>query len=245
MTPDMFLARLQADAARLVEMAGHDLDAPVPPCPGWSVRDVVEHTGAVYSHKVACIRLGRRPEDHEWASDGIGEGDEALPWFLQRYDELVRELTTQGPDAEAYTWYDDDQTVGFWFRRMAQETAVHRVDVEAAFDAITPVADDLAVDGVDEVLDWFLAFQADDVGPDGPGRGTVAVRTGDRIWRSTLTADDVELSREPGAAEAVVSGEPSELLLWLWGRRPDTAVSLEGDRELLTAFRERLKVVTQ
>ena len=43
----------------------------------------------------------------------------------------------------------------------------------------------------------------------------------------------------------MVSGEPSELLLWLWGRRPDTAVTREGDGDLLTGFRERLKVVTQ
>jgi hypothetical protein len=43
----------------------------------------------------------------------------------------------------------------------------------------------------------------------------------------------------------VVSGEPSELLLWLWGRRPDSAVQREGDHELLAAFRERLRVVTQ
>jgi hypothetical protein len=128
---------------------------------------------------------------------------------------------------------------------MAQETAVHRVDVESAFEAVTSVADDLAVDGVDEVLDLFLVYQAEDVGPDGPGRGTVAVRTGENIWRLTLSADDVALSREPGATDAVVSGEPSELLLWLWGRRPDSAVLLEGDGELLTGFRARLKVVTQ
>ena len=61
-------------------------------------------------------------------------------------------------------------------------------------------------------------------------RGTVAVRTGEHIWRLTLTADDVDLSREPGPADAVVSGEPSELLLWLWGRRPDTAVHARGRR---------------
>jgi len=42
-----------------------------------------------------------------------------------------------------------------------------------------------------------------------------------------------------------VSGEPSELLLWLWGRRPDSAVTVEGDAELLAGFRARLKVVTQ
>jgi len=50
---------------------------------------------------------------------------------------------------------------------------------------------------------------------------------------------------QPDCSDAVVSGEPSELLLWLWGRRPDSAVQREGDEELLAAFRERLRVVTQ
>jgi len=245
MTPDTYLTRLQSDATRLAEMAGHDLDAPVPPCPGWTVRDVVEHTGAVYSHKVACMRLPEGPEHVEDWNHGPTEGEEIVAWFQERYDELVSELTARGPNSPSYTWHDKDQTVGFWFRRMAQETAVHRADVESAFDAMTWVADDLAVDGIDEVLDLFLVYQCEDVGPDGPGRGTVAVRTGEHIWRVTLSADDVVLSRDPGPAEAVVSGEPSELLLWLWGRRPDSAVTLEGDSELLTGFRARLKVVTQ
>ncbi|MGZ4631038.1 MAG: maleylpyruvate isomerase family mycothiol-dependent enzyme [Actinomycetes bacterium] len=245
MTPDRFLARLRSDAARIAEIAGDDLDAPVPTCPGWAVRDAVTHTGAVYSHKVACMRLPGGPQQLEDWQHGPPEGQDTVEWFQERFAELVEEFEERGPEAASYTWYEPDQTVGFWFRRMAQETAVHRVDVESAFSAITPVADDLAVDGIDEVLDLFLAYQAADVGPDGPGRGTVAVRTGDHIWRSTLNADDVVLSREPGAADAVVSGEPSELLLWLWGRRPDSAVLIEGDAELVKGFRERLRVVTQ
>jgi uncharacterized protein (TIGR03083 family) len=245
MTPDTFLTRLKSDAARLAEMADHDLDAEVPPCPGWTVRDVVMHTGEVYSHKVACMRLPQGPEHVDDWNHGPGEGEDLFGWFQDRYDELVTELTARGPAASSYTWYDPDQTVGFWFRRMAQETAVHRVDVESAFAAVTSVADDLAVDGIDEVLDLFLVYQADDVGPDGPGSGTVTVRTGGHIWRLTLSADDVVMSREPGSAGAVVSGEPSELLLWLWGRRPDSAVTVEGDAELLAGFRARLKVVTQ
>jgi uncharacterized protein (TIGR03083 family) len=245
MTPEMFLTRLRSDAARITEIAGTDLDADVPPCPGWTVRDAVVHTAEVYSHKVACMRLPGGPQTLDDWQHGPAEGQDAVQWFGERFGELVEEFEERGAAAPAYTWYEPDQTVGFWFRRMAQETAVHRVDVESAFAAITPVADDLAVDGIDEVLDWFLAYQADDVGPDGPGRGTVAVRTGDHIWRVTLNADDVVLSREPGPADAVVSGEPSELLLWLWGRRPDSAVLLEGDSDLLKGFRERLRVVTQ
>jgi uncharacterized protein (TIGR03083 family) len=245
MTPETYLTRLQSDATRLAEIAALDLDAPVPPCPGWSVRDVVVHTGEVYSHKVACMRLPEGPEHVDDWNHGPADGEDTFEWFRERHDELVTELTARGPEAPSYTWHDPDQTVGFWFRRMAHETAVHRADVESAFDAVTPVDGDLAVDGIDEVLDLFLVYQAEDVGPDGPGRGTVAVRTGEHIWRLTLAADDVVLSREPGAAEAVVSGEPSELLLWLWGRRPDTAVTLEGDSDLLAGFRARLKVVTQ
>ncbi len=244
LTPDAYLAHLRNDAARMAELSLQGLDRPVPPCPGWDVREALVHTGEVFSHKVACMRLGRRPKDDEYLH-GPGENETPVDWFRARRDELIDELTTRGAGAPAYSWHDDHQDVAFWYRRMAQETAVHRVDVESAFDAISPVADDLAVDGVDEVLDWFLSFQAEDVGPDGPGRGTVAVRTGAHIWRSTLVPDEVELSREPGPSDAVVSGEPSELLLWLWGRRPESAVRIEGDTDLVNAFRERLRVVTQ
>ena len=245
MTPDAFLAHLRRDAERMIELAPQNLDAPVPACPGWTVGEAFVHTGSVYSHKVACMRMPEGPQSEDDWDHGPTEGQDPGQWFRERLDELTGELTARAPEAKAYTWYDDDQTVGFWFRRMAQETAVHRVDVESGFDAVSPVADDLAVDGIDEVLDWFLRYQNEDVGPDGPGRGTVVVRTGDHIWRTTLTADEAQLSREPGPADAVVAGEPSELLLWLWGRRPDSAVTREGDEELLRAFRERLRVVTQ
>lgn len=43
--------------------AAVDLKADVPACPGWTVGDVVRHTGEVYEHDFACIQLGgRRPD---------------------------------------------------------------------------------------------------------------------------------------------------------------------------------------
>src|SRR6266700_2763359 len=43
--------------------------------------------------------------------------------------------------------------------RMAQETVIHRIDAElAAGLPVTPVPDDLAADGVDEVLKRMLAY---------------------------------------------------------------------------------------
>ena len=40
---------------------------------------------------------------------------------------------------------------------MALEVAVHRYDAELAHDEVTPIPDDLALDGVDEVLRVMLA----------------------------------------------------------------------------------------
>jgi uncharacterized protein (TIGR03083 family) len=244
LSPDAYLSHISRNAARMGDLASRDLDAAVPPCPGWDVREALTHTGEVYSHKVACMRTGRRPQSSEW-SHGPGEGEHLLKWFGTRAEELLAELAERGPGTPAYTWYEPQQNVGFWYRRMAQETVVHRVDVESAFDEVTPVDDALAVDGVDEVLDWFLSYQADEVGPDGPGRGTVAVRTREHLWRVTLAPDDVVLERERGPAQALVTGDPSELLLWLWGRRPQAAVAVEGDRSAIDGMRARLQVVTQ
>jgi uncharacterized protein (TIGR03083 family) len=245
MTPEAFISHLRADAARMAELATRELDAEVPPCPGWTVREAVLHTGEVYSHKVACMRSGQPPQSYDDWLHGPADGEGTVSWFRARLEELVTELEERGPRAPTYTWYEPDQTVGFWYRRMAQETVVHRVDVESAFAAVTPVDHELALDGIDEVLEVFLRNKAAEVGPDGPGRGTVAVRTGDHIWRVTLRPDDVGLERSPGRADAVLSGEPSELLLWLWGRRPDSAVTAEGAPELVAALRRRLSAVTQ
>ena len=244
-TTDDYLRHLRSDTDRILDVtADGDLDVDVPLCPGWTVRDAVEHTGSVFSHKVAAITGGRPRDPSDW-SHGPEAGQDPMAWFREQRDALLDILEQRGPDAASWTWHEDHEHVSFWYRRMAQEAAVHRVDVESGYDAVTPIDGALAVDGIDEVLDWFLSYQAEDVGNDGPGRGTVAVRTGEHIWRLTLTPDAVDIAREPGPADALVSGEPSELYLWLWGRRPDSAVVVEGDPDLLAGLRARLHVVTQ
>ena len=72
---------------------------------------------------------------------------------------LPEESTTRNPAAPGGTWYKPDPTVGFWFRRMAQETVIHRIDAELGAGAsIAPAPDDLAVDGIDELLKVFIAY---------------------------------------------------------------------------------------
>jgi uncharacterized protein (TIGR03083 family) len=242
MTPDAFLTALESDGERIAEIGDRDLDAAVPSCPGWTVRDAVVHTTSVYTHKIATMRLGRRPEQGEWAT-APPDGVDVCDWYHATLHELVMELQRRGPEAPSWTWYEPDQTVGFWMRRIAQETAVHRVDVESAYDAVTPVDHDLAVDGIDEVLRRFLELDAEAAGV--AGSGTVGIRVGDRWWRVLLLPDATRVEEGPGPSDGEVCGDASELYLWLWGRRPDEAVTIEGDGEVVRALRERLAGATQ
>ena len=253
MTPQRYLELIEHDGRRLAEAAAAgDLDAPIPTCPGWDVRACVVHTGQVYRHKVACIRLRRRPGDDE-VEHAPPPGADEVRWFTEGLDALLAELRAHSPADPAYSWWAPEQNVGFWYRRMAQESAVHRIDVEDGRGTPTPVDPELAVDGIDEVLERFLAEDWADEPPEawggvdpraGEGR-TVAVRAGGRVWRSTLGPDTIPLVRDDGPADGTVAGEPEPVLLWLWGRRPDAAVSLEGDRAVLGAYRDRLVLATQ
>ncbi len=248
--PERYLSLLREDGERLAAVATRDLDASVPPCPGWTVRDVVVHTGHVYLHKIANMAtMGPAEFPPEPAATG-----DAVEWFRGAHARLLHELGTRGPSAPSYTWWKPDQTVGFWYRRMAQETAVHRVDAETALDQLSPVADDLAVDGVDEVLRRFLGHDMwRDLSPEewggvdahaGEGQ-SVGVRTGGWSWQVELHPGRIDVTDGTDFADAVVTGEPSEVLLWLWGRRPDPVVHVDGDARVVTALRDRLTVATQ
>jgi uncharacterized protein (TIGR03083 family) len=253
MEPDRYLELIEQDAGLLAAAARRaGLDAEIPSCPGWTVGDCVAHTAEVYQHKVACVRLGRSPGgDYEQAPP---EGVDLVGWFDTSLITLLAELRQRGPAAPAYSWWPHDQTVGFWYRRMAQETAVHRLDVEDGAGTPTPIDADLAADGIDEVLDVFIAEGwDDDVSPEewgdvdpraGEGK-TIATRAGGRVWRSTLGPSTIVLHRSDGPADASVTGDPESVLLWLWGRRGDELVELDGDASVLQTFRDRLVIATQ
>lgn len=242
-----FLECLAADEARLREVAGRDLDAPVPSCPEWTVTDLVRHVAEVYLHKVACIRTGARPDP--WSPDLSGD---PLALLDRAYAALVEELD-RDPSSFAYTWYGPDQTVGFWVRRMAQETAIHRVDGElAAGEPVAPIPADLAVDGIDEALHLMLAYDTAkypaEFGPalaESDGR-TVLVTAGEESWSVRPTPDGVQISSAvTGEPAARVDGDPHGVLLWLWARADANAVKVDGDPSLIDRLRDLLKGATQ
>jgi len=230
--------------------AGGDLEAPVPACPGLTVGEVVRHTGSVYRVVLRWIQEGRRPDSWE-RQPPKGDGDDraVVAWQRRGLAALVDELNAHAAEAACATWSSEDRTFGFWRRRMTHETAVHRVDVQAALGEHSGVDAELAVDGIDEVLRLWLGTRHN--GGVGGDACEVQVRAGVRGWHVRLGADwvevraGIEVGIDAAAATADVSGPPAGLYLWLWGRRGDDAVTIAGDRRAAQTLRQALARATQ
>ncbi len=93
------------------------------------------------------------------AARGAGRGEPPLELLDRSYAALTEQFAARRPEEHAFTWYGPDQSVGFWIRRMAQETVIHRVDAElAAGSQIAAIPADLAADGIDELLVIFVQY---------------------------------------------------------------------------------------
>jgi uncharacterized protein (TIGR03083 family) len=242
MQQKQYLEHIAPDADAILAAAGSGLHLPVPSCDGWTVRDVVLHVAQVYQHKIACMERGRAPDP--WPPDW--PIDDPVGWLRESRDELLAELAARGPEAPSYTWFPPDQTVAFWFRRMAHETAVHRVDVQLASGRPAPVDAELALDGIDELFDVMLAGDWSDA-PQPHSVGTVRVAAADRAWLVELASEQVTVHHDPVTTDALttVEGTPSDVLLWLWGRAPVTALRTTGDPAGTDRLRARVILATQ
>ncbi|WP_314175830.1 maleylpyruvate isomerase family mycothiol-dependent enzyme [Streptomyces winkii] len=263
-----FLGCLAADFARMRSVATGNLTAPVPSCPGWTVADLIRHVGEVYLHKTLAMREGSEPDP--WPPRELAD-EEPFALLDRAYAGLREEFAARDPRDAAGSWYTPDQTVGFWIRRMAQETVIHRIDAElGAGEPVAPVPDDLAVDGVDELLKVFVAYGVAEWGSyfagildASPGR-TYVVRTGGAEWR--IRSGPGLFAVEGGAGDAAagagaggrtdvtdapdvtVSGPPASVLRWSWNRETPgepSGVRVEGAPDAVGELRRCIVPATQ
>ncbi len=239
------LARLAADGAAL-RAAATDLDTAVPTCPGWTVRDAVEHTAVVYAHKSTIVEedLDKPPAGWPPTFAYVDVRD----FFDEQLHRLIEALRTRDPATRVWTWYPPEQNVGFWVRRMMQETVVHRADVESAIGQVPSIPDEVAVDGIDELVELMLCNDDEDYYEGHvPGSGErVAIRAAGSAWTITLGSTIASFTREAdGDADATLEGEAGAVLLALWNRLPYSAVTASGDPTALASLRALAAEATQ
>jgi uncharacterized protein (TIGR03083 family) len=237
-----YLEQLRAESARLGEVGRMGFDAAVPCCPGWTVESVVRHVATVYLHKVEVLRLAALPDP--WPPDFAGR--DALELYDEARAAIVDALETAGTELETWTFNPDDKTSGFWYRRMALESVVHRIDVEQAHSVVTPIDPELALDGIDELLFPNLAGPWWEEGDtEHPLDAAVRITAEGRSWTVRADATSVVVSQgTEGWVAAEIFGSAEAVFLWLWGRLDASAIRSAGSADVVREFRARVAECT-
>ena len=164
-----------------------------------------------------------------------------MPYFRDGARQLVDALAATDPATSVWTFSAADRTAGFWYRRRAQETAVHRYDAELAAGTPMPIDTELAVDGIDEFLFAFLPRLAANLGDLGDAKIHLHCTDAEGEWLVARAGDDVVVTREHAKGDVAARGTASDLLLFLWGRVPASALEVFGDAGVLDGFRQGIK----
>lgn len=233
--------RLLADAA---ELAG--TDAKVPTCPGWQVRDLLRHTGAV--HRWAASYIAEGHTTPRGIDDGPDlDGTDLMVWYRDSHHHLVETLAAAPPDAPAWTFHPaplpSPSPLAFWTRRQAHETTVHRYDAESAQGGETgPIDAEFATDGIDELLRGFHARPKSQVRTQAPRVLRMSTTDTGAVWTVRLSPEPPVTTRdEAGDADCELTGTAGQLYLALWNRRP--LPDLSGDTSLAALWREKSAIV--
>ncbi|SHE50123.1 maleylpyruvate isomerase N-terminal domain-containing protein [Streptoalloteichus hindustanus] len=241
--------RTQSEALRAAAVAaGPDVETPT--CPDWTVRQLVDHVARVHAWVAENIATGD-PENPRPAPAPPAEWGALLGWWDDHRDRMLDVLAATDPAAPAWVFSPvAPPEVGFWSRRAAHETAIHRLDAEHALamaeggpraEPQVAFAPEFAADGVDELLVRVLPSHVT-TWARSPLRGSVLFHAVDvgRAWLVRLEPEQFPQTThhfEGLDAEAGVVGNADAVYRAAWGR-PHHAVT-SGDPALLEAARGR------
>src|SRR5262249_32386193 len=116
---------------------------------------------------------------------------------------------------------------------------------------VAAIPDDLAADGVDELLVVFVQYATTEWPEDfaglleAAGNRTVRLVAPQRSWLLHMTSRDVRVDEsDADSPSATVEGSAPDLLVWLWSRG-GAGVMATGDAETIALLRKVLVESTQ
>jgi uncharacterized protein (TIGR03083 family) len=241
-------AEIEASTETLAGLVdGADLTRPVPTCPDWTLRQLATHVGR--AHRWAAeIASTRSPEfiPFRQVPDGKLPDDPAqhAPWLRAGAAQIIEAVRAAGSDP---VWtFDGLRPAGFWGRRMAHETAVHRADAEIATGLAVSFEPDIAADAIDEWLGFMSGLGADGDPRAGalPDGAVLHVHATDEgldgagEWLVRRDGSQVTVQSGHGKGDVALRGPAGRLLLVLLRRVPpdDPEVQVLGDPALLAGW---------
>jgi uncharacterized protein (TIGR03083 family) len=241
-----YLSVIRQEAVATSSAASVGLMTPILRYPGWTVLDLITHTGGVHRWVTTLVRerSQERILRHSYAHEI--RPDQVIDWFEIGAREMVATLESTDPKMAVWS-LSDDRTVAFWRRRMAHETALHRWDAQLAHGAPEPIDPDLAVSALGESLDIYVSRRLDGEEISGTGEA-VLLQCADRpgVWRIVLQPSDVRVERlanSDEAAAARITAGASDLWLFVMGRLPISALEVTGDQAALRLLLRSLSLM--
>lgn len=237
MDNDELLRSLRADAPALRAAArAADPNVAIEACPAWTPVDLVWHVGEAH-HFWATVVGDKLQSPDGYVRPARPDTDEGVDAFAADSAELLlNALSSTDPATPVWTW-SDQKDAGFVIRRMAQETAVHRVDAEHAAGHDHRIDAETASDGIDEFLEFFATmWRRDDALP---LNGSVHLHCTDAAgeWLVTTDSDDnYVVTREHAKGDAAMRGSAHDLLMVLWRRSPIDNIDCVGDVAVAQRF---------
>jgi uncharacterized protein (TIGR03083 family) len=239
----VYVEAIRTEATALVDAAEEaGLDAAVPSCPEWDVAELLAHIGRVHRWAAASSRRAPDAEFAGWSKEVPTPEPAARPDWVRAGATELAETLDRPAATPAWSWLPP-ATVGFWQRRQAHETAMHRVDAQLAAGRPEPIEATLAADGIDEWLSMVAGM------PSGGRRGRGITGSGETMhlhctdvegeWLLELGPDGVSLERVHAKGDVAARGTATDLLCWLQGRSTADALEVFGDASLLTRWREQ------
>ena len=224
------LDALRTEGEAAARAAEDRLDAAVPHL-DWNVREVLGHLGGVHHRFTTCLR----GEITEWPGRESVDvpTDGLVDWYRTTMAELVGTLGSIQLDAAFVTWAGEQD--GHWIlRRLANETAVHRWDIEAASGRPDGIDPPLAIEIIDEFLTDIVDARGlpgvDDISAhDGATLHLHATDTDTGEWFLTVTSAGLHMDRRHDKGDVALRGLSGELALWLNGRIPASRLDAFGE----------------
>lgn len=244
---DEYVAVLDRDGRELADVAERaGVDAAVPTCPGWRVRDLLAHLGGVHRWAASYVTTGRdRPvtAEEQAAYFVPVPDDELVDWFRDGHRALVDTLARADETVTCWTFLPGAASpVVFWARRQAHETAIHRADAESAIGAVPAWDPAFAADGVDELFNGFFSRPRGRLVADPARSLAVAATDADSAWTMIIGPDGRRVVPGEDPADLTVTGPANDLYLLLWNRRGAEGLDVHGDRAVLDLWREQARV---
>lgn len=238
---DRYLAQIAEESGRLLATDPAHLGHPIPHIDGWTVGDVIGHTGWV-SRYVTLLQSAEPDTPPSRSSvPNPPAGSEVLAWSAEAVAGLRHALDASDPDVVRPS-FAGPQPASWWVRRMAHELSMHRWDVAAALGTPQPIDPAIAVDGIDEIFDVFVPTRMRFETLAGKGE-TLHLHSTDEgegagEWTATIHGDHVDCEHTHSKADVALRGPVSDLLLVLWSRIPASRLEVFGDATLIDRWQE-------